>query len=310
MKSSILKMLEGSQAVISGEKLSERLGISRVSVWKHIKKLNELGYAIESTPKGYRLIHSPDIPFAWEFPGREETFHYYPEVGSTMDVARDMARRGSPHFSVVVADCQSKGRGRLKRHWLSEPGGLFFTIILRPELTPVYSYRANFAASYTLARILQTLYEIDARVKWPNDILVGEKKLVGMLTEMEAESDLVTYINIGIGINVNNDPTRQEPQSTSLCQLLDRPTSRKSLLARFLDAYEAQVDLLTDDTVIEKWKRHSMTLNRQVRIVTTQGTHEGMAVDVNDNGALILRQKDGRLKTIVYGDCFVQPQNP
>jgi BirA family biotin operon repressor/biotin-[acetyl-CoA-carboxylase] ligase len=126
---------------------------------------------------------------------------------------------------------------------------------------------------------------------------------------MEAEADWVTFINIGIGINVNNNPTGSEPQATSLRLLLNRKASRIKLLSYYLAAFEDQVQRLADDDVIEKWKKVTMTLNRQVRIVTTRGTYEGVAEDVNASGALILRQKNGRLKTVIYGDCFVQPQD-
>ena len=120
MKSKILDLFRSAQDIVSGETLSTALGISRVSVWKHIQKLQECGYEIEATPRGYQLLKSPDTPFPWEFPQREGLIHYFPEVSSTMDIAREMARKGHPHFSVVIAGRQTSGRGRLRRTWYSK----------------------------------------------------------------------------------------------------------------------------------------------------------------------------------------------
>jgi BirA family biotin operon repressor/biotin-[acetyl-CoA-carboxylase] ligase len=166
--------------------------------------------------------------------------------------------------------------------------------------------RVSFLASITLARILREAYEVDARVKWPNDILVDERKISGMLTEMEAEADRVNFINIGIGINVNNDPSRSVAQASSLRIILGRQISRRELLSRFLDEFESGMQHVDFDGIVSEWKKHTITLNRRVRIVTNQETSEGIAVDVDDNGALILKLADGSLKKILYGDCFHQ----
>ena len=212
-KAQLLKELRSQREIISGEHLSAVLGISRVSVWKHIHKLQELGYHIMSTPSGYRLIDSPDIPFPWEFSDHDYNILYYPEVSSTMDTAKELARKDCPDFTVVVAGRQTRGRGRLKRQWLSDDGGLYFTMVLRPDIPVLMSSRVNFLASLTLACVLRELFQIDAAVKWPNDILVDGHKISGMLSELEAETDRVLFINIGMGINVNNDPSGVEPLS-------------------------------------------------------------------------------------------------
>jgi BirA family biotin operon repressor/biotin-[acetyl-CoA-carboxylase] ligase len=304
MKAQILTLLRAQKGIVSGESLSTALRISRVSVWKHIKKLREVGYTIRSFPKGYQLRRSPDIPFAWEFPGREGKLFYFPVVNSTMDIAKDLARKGCPHFTVIVADRQKKGRGRLNRKWLSDAGGLYFTMVLRPLIPIVLSARISFLASMTLARVLRDMFDVDASVKWPNDILVNEYKIAGMLTEMEAEADRAHFINIGIGININNDPSHSEPRASSLKKILGRQISRNDLLSRFLDDFESQMQQVDFDGIVSEWKKYTITLNRRVRIVTTQETSEGIAVDVDDNGALILKMADGSLKKILYGDCF------
>lgn len=304
MKGQILKILRKENEVVSGEMLSSELGITRVSIWKHIRRLRESGYSIIGTPKGYRLINSPDIPFSWEFPERESQIHYFSEVTSTMDVAKDLARKGCPDFTVVVAGRQKKGRGRLKRIWFSSEGGLYFTIVLRPKISPVVSFKINFSASLVLAQILRNMFGIKAMVKWPNDILVDGKKISGMLSEMEAEADMITFLNIGLGINVNNDPTSEEPMAASLKKVLGREISKKEILARYLEEFEKRLNNVTLDNVISEWKQYTLTLNRHVKIVANHEVSEGFAIDVDENGALVLRLEDGSTKRVIYGDCF------
>ena len=306
MKAQILKLLRAQNGIVSGENLSAALGISRVSIWKNIQRLREAGYTIQSFPTGYQLKHSPDIPFSWEFPTRENKLFYYHEVSSTMDIAKDLARKGCSDFTVVVAGRQKKGRGRLNRVWRSALGGLYFTIVLRPQMPVLFSSRVSFLASMTLARVLGEMFDIEAKVKWPNDILVNELKISGMLTEMEAEADQLHYINIGIGINVNNDPSLSEPKASSLKKLLGRKISVKDLFSNYLEEFEAQMAKADFDKVISDWKTFTTTLNRHVRIVTRRKVSEGIAVDVDDNGALVLKMTDGSLERILYGDCFHQ----
>ena len=168
------------------------------------------------------------------------------------------------------------------------------------------SLRVNFCASLVLALTLQRLYGIPATVKWPNDILVEGRKLAGMLSEMQAESDRVAYVNIGIGLNVNNDPPPSVAGAVSLKGILGRPASRKTVLATFLNALEERLKKLPSADVIAEWKTQTTTIGRWVKIQTQWETAEGRAEDVDENGALILRLADGSKKTIVYGDCFHQ----
>ncbi len=304
MKTRILQILRKQEGIVSGQALSTQLGISRVSVWKHIQHLQALGYEIVSSAKGYRLENSPDVPYPWEFPGRESRIIYHAELPSTMDAAKELARKGCPDLTTVIAGRQTSGRGRLNRQWRSERGGLYFTMVLRPDLPPVLSFRIGFLASLTLARILNQIFGIDVRVKWPNDLLVRERKICGMLSEMEAEADRVAFINIGIGLNVNNDPSAVEQAATSLKIILGRAVSKKEILSRYLDAFERQMQNAAYDGAIEQWKQYSVTLNRDVRVVTAREVFTGKAVDVDDTGALVLKCFDGSLKTIRYGDCF------
>jgi BirA family biotin operon repressor/biotin-[acetyl-CoA-carboxylase] ligase len=306
MKTRILENLKKKEGTVSGQALSVQLGISRVSIWKHIQQLQALGYEITSSAKGYRLVNSPDVPYPWEFAGRESKIIYHAELTSTMDAAKQLARKGCSNFTTVIAGRQTSGRGRLKRQWFSDEGGLYFTVVLRPDLPPVLSFRVSFLASLTLAKTLNEMFGVDVRVKWPNDLLVDEYKICGMLSELEAEADRVAFINVGIGLNVNNDPSGIEPAATSLRAILGRKVSIKEIVARYLDAFEQQMQAAAVDRVIEEWKAYSVTLNREVRVVTTRDVFTGKAIDVDDNGALVLKCADGSIQKILYGDCFHQ----
>ena len=165
MKSRILEILRAEQDVASGTSLSENLGISRVSIWKHIKKLQECGYTITATPNGYRLTDEPDVPYPWEFSETDAHIHYYDELPSTMNTAREKARKGCPDFTVIVAGKQKKGRGRLNRTWVSADGGLYFTVVVRPLIPPFLSAKANFSASLILVKTLRDMFEVPATVK-------------------------------------------------------------------------------------------------------------------------------------------------
>jgi BirA family biotin operon repressor/biotin-[acetyl-CoA-carboxylase] ligase len=302
----LLKVLKQNREVVSAATLSAMCAISMTTVRKHIQRLQALGYSIRSASNGYQLVESPDIPYPWEIPGWEARLLYYPETPSTMEIAKDLARGGCPEFTVVVAGCQTNGRGRLSRKWVSEDGGLYFTMVLRPRLPVPWSCRPGFLASVTLARTVRNLYGIAAGVKWPNDILVDGRKLAGMLCEIETEADRITFLNIGIGINVNNAPPEIEPKATSIRTISGTTVSRNELLTRFLEAFERRMQTGDLAHVIPEWKEHSVTLNQPVRIVTHVEEARGLAVDVDNYGGLILKLADGSLKTVLYGDCFHQ----
>ena len=303
-KQKIFKILNQADGVVSGETLSAELGVSRVSIWKHIQALIQSGMSIVSSPKGYRLTRDPDSLLPWEFDSRQDRIHYFRETASTMDEAMVLARKGCPDFTVVVAQRQTRGRGRMKRAWLSADGGLYFTIVLRPDIPMMLAGLVNLAAAIDMANILRSLYPVDARLKWPNDILVNKHKICGVLSQMEAEGEQVAHMNIGIGLNVNNAPETEEPIAISLRALLGRSVPRREILVAFLDAFEKRVLTFDPHVVIEEWKSHNVTLGRPVRVSTVKDMVEGTAVDVDAHGGLILRLVDGTRQTVIYGDCF------
>jgi BirA family biotin operon repressor/biotin-[acetyl-CoA-carboxylase] ligase len=310
MKAKILQHLSQSATILSGQRLSAVLGVSRVAVWKHIRQLQELGYDIEATPKGYRLLAEPDTPFPWVFGDRADRLHYYPELASTMDEALALARSGCPEFTVVVADRQTKGRGRLQRSWHSVQGGLYFTMVLRPKIPTADSALINLAAGVDIAETVRDLYGIQAQLKWPNDLLVDGRKLCGILSQMAADPDRIEYVNLGVGVNVHNDTRQVSPPAVSVAAVAGRTVSRADILAGFWDRFERRLARGGLSDVVAQWKEKAVTLGRQVRVQTLNDVCEGQAVDIEENGALVLETAGGARKTIVYGDCFHQGGTP
>jgi len=310
IKKNILEFLyQAKGKTVSGVRLSDALNISRVAVWKHINALKENGFDVESRPKGYVLLNSDDLllPFCFKKEFQNKIFHFQ-ELETTMDKAKSLARNETPHLSVVIAENQTMGRGRLNRKWLSSKGGLWFTLILKPRTPPPLSYIYNFAASLSLSKSLRRLFDIDVSVKWPNDLLLDGKKLVGLLSEMETRGDMVEFINIGIGINVNNQPQTHEPNAISLKTALNQNVSRKLILETFLEDFKEQIQSPIQAAachhIIDQWKQMTSTIGRQVRIETFTDVYEGLAMDVDETGALFIKDKTGETKKIIYGDCF------
>ena len=302
-KQQIIALLRQADAVVSGEVLSAALGISRVAVWKHIKGLVQSGTPIISSAKGYFLHGDPDSLYPWVFGSRQTRIHFFQQTSSTMDEAAALVKHDCPNFTVVIAQRQSKGRGRMQRHWLSADGGLYFTIVIRLEIPIVQVGLVNLAAAIDMADTLQSEFQIDARLKWPNDILVKQRKICGILSQMAAEGEHVSHINIGIGLNVNNAP-EEEPLAVSMRELLGRPLPRRDLLMAFLDRFETRMSDFDPQLIIEQWKSCNVTLGQRVRVFVLDNFVEGTAVDIDAHGGLILEMADGAMKTVMVGDCF------
>lgn len=305
IREEVLKALfQAEGETVSGMQLSSRFDISRTAIWKHINQLKTNGFTIESGAKGYVLLNPDDLllPFCFS-PRFQDRIYHFQELSSTMDQAKQSAK-SAPHLSVVIAEHQLNGRGRLNREWVSSAGGLWFTLMLKPQTPPFSAYIYNFAASLSLAASLRILFELPVTVKWPNDLLLEGKKLCGLLSEMATKSDMVEYLNIGIGLNVNNHPGKSEPNAISIKDVLQRPVSRKTILETFLNDFQSRIESIDCHDIIQQWKQITSTIGTQVRIETLTDTFEGLAVDVNKSGALIIKDLDGKQQEIVYGDCF------
>ena len=304
MKGKILKTLRESGDYLSGETLSKQLGISRVSIWKHIRRLKGDGYIIDASPKGYRLVSSPDLLLPCEFPGLEQKIHYFQAIGSTMDAARELAKKGVEEGTIVIAEAQTRGRGRLSREWLSPKGGIYFTIILRPKVSPAYASRINLMAAVAVASTIRELFGLKAELKWPNDVLIEGRKVCGILAEMNAEMDVINFVNVGIGINANTSVPRFEKMATSLKDALGKEISRKEFLRALLVEIRRWQALLMEADLIEEWKKLSTTLNKDVKVVASGEAIVGRAIDVDTTGALIIRERNGSLRNAMAGDCI------
>ena len=324
MRTKVLDLLRraGSE-YISGEKMANLLGISRTAVWKHIGELREAGYAIESAPKnGYILRLAPDRLLPAEIANGLETkivgksIYCYEKIGSTNQEAKRLAAvEGVPDGTIVVAEEQVGGRGRLDRPFFSPPGkGIWFSLVLRPAFLPQEAPKCTLMAAVAVARAMEE-FGLRAAIKWPNDILHEGKKLVGILTEMSAEMDRINYVVIGTGINVNiREEEFPEPirgVATSLSIMRGEPLLRIAFFQAVLRAMDSLYVSVTRDgfaPVFDEWRRFSVTLGQEVRVIGVRDgeTFTGRAVDIDEDGALLVDTEEGR-RRVVAGDVSIRP---
>jgi BirA family biotin operon repressor/biotin-[acetyl-CoA-carboxylase] ligase len=286
---------------VSGPDLAARLDISRAAVWKHVEALREAGFEVESNDAGYRLTEIPDyggpaIEFGLDAPFDIE---YYDSIPSTNARARELAADGKTNVA-VVADEQTGGRGRLDRAWNSPPGGIWLSVLCRPEVPPAHAPVVTLAAAVAAT---ETVHEagVNARIKWPNDLLMptedSEKKLAGILTEMEGEADRVSWVVVGIGINIH---AAGLPESATGLLAHTEELDRRVFVQRLLERFDS---LLNDsDEVVSAWREHALTLGRRVRVETPTGEIIGRAVDIEFPGTLVVKTDDGR-RRVHAGDC-------
>ncbi len=303
-KEKIYTILKEAEDVFSGEKISTILGISRVSVWKHIKGMVRSGIPIISSPQGYYLTPDSDTLLPWEFGAWQDRIHYFQEISSTMDEATELARQGCPDFTVVIAERQTMGRGRMKRVWFSGDGGLYFTVVVRPSIPIMLASLVNLAAAVEMASLLRSSYNIQASLKWPNDILVDKSKICGVLSQMETEGDQVSHVRVGVGLNVNNNLELEELGAVSLKTLSGKHVPRKEILISFLNNFKRRLTDFNPESLIADWKSNNTTIGQHVHVSTLKKTVEGTAVDMDSLGGLILQMADGSRETVIHGDCF------
>ncbi|MGB8216921.1 MAG: biotin--[acetyl-CoA-carboxylase] ligase [Candidatus Methanoperedens sp.] len=316
IKDKILEKLIMSEGKpISGEELAHELSVSRSAIWKHIKALRDEGYSIDSSTNiGYSLTKSPDSLTPGGIRAGLKTniigknIQYFKETESTNIIAREMA--GSvEEGTVVIAESQTGGRGRLGRKWLSPEGGIWLSIILKPGIQPLYAPRITLMAGVSAAKTIRSL-GIPAKIKWPNDILINGKKVCGILTEIEAEIDMIEYCVVGIGIDANVDtesfPEEIRDSSTSLKKELGREINRVDFVQKLLSEFDALYLKFRKDefpSILDEWRNMSATIGEWVKITTQSRTIYGEAIGVDNEGALILETDEGKLEKIVAGNC-------
>ncbi len=310
----------GGPAGVSGTELSQKLGISRTAIWARIEEMRSLGYEIEASPHaGYHLKSVPDVLHGDDIQSRlgpikvvGRDIRVFKETTSTNDVMERLARDGAKEGVVVFAETQTKGRGRLGRQWVSPKGkGLWFSVLLRPKLAPHAVTRVTLGTATAVARAIRKQTGLVPQIKWPNDILFGEKKAAGILTELNAELDTVKYVIIGIGVDVNlaadDLPSALRPIATSLRIEAGHPVSRAALAAEILRQLDYDYRrIMTDfDEVADEWVAQCSTIGRQVSIQLGLETVHGRAEALDSDGALLLRTSHGRLERIMGGDVSV-----
>ncbi|QDX41714.1 biotin--[acetyl-CoA-carboxylase] ligase [Salarchaeum sp. JOR-1] len=292
---------------LSGPALADRLGVSRAAVWKHVEALREEGFGVESTDDGYELTDFPEYGGESVEFGLDAAFtvEYHDTVESTNDRARELATDGRED-AVVLADRQVGGRGRRDRAWESPSGGIWMSVVLRPDIPPARAPLLTLAMAVAVSDAARE-HGVDATIKWPNDVLVSDAnegtpddgKLAGILTEMEGESGRVSWVVVGVGVNANVDPAALYEGATSLRNEAGS-VERRVFVQRVLERFD---DLRGDlDGALAAWRERTSTLGRRVRVHLPDGDLVGEAVDVTETGALVVDTGDER-RVVHAGDC-------
>ncbi|WP_340820726.1 biotin--[acetyl-CoA-carboxylase] ligase [Methanolobus sp. WCC4] len=315
-KKEIIRLLRESEGKpVSGQEIGEKLGITRAMVWKYIRTLRKEGYDIRSSPKtGYILDAAPDRIDPEELKTILSTdligkvISYYSILDSTNNAARDIALK-SAEGTVVIAEKQSKGRGRMGKEWQSSPGGVWLSVILKPSIALENVSKITLIAGIAVTNVLRDI-GVDAHIKWPNDVLVKGKKICGILTEVSAEVDKVDYVIPGIGINANvslsdlSDEIRKD--STSISREMGKNIDRTAFVASLLYELEQQyikfkTKQFTD--IVEEWISLSDTIGKEVKITTPNRIIEGKAVGITEKGALVILDRNNKRQEIFAGNC-------
>lgn len=318
MKTKILNLLKNATEFISGEDISRQLGISRTAVWKYINSLRDEGYIIDSiTNKGYKLTECPDIldsniindGLNINFVGKK--IEILKTVDSTNEEIKRRAAKNAESGLIIASDEQTAGKGRLGRTWKTNNGGIHFTVLIRPELSPADISSVTLASGYAVCLAIRKYTGCDAKIKWPNDIIINNKKVCGILTEMAAQSDRLDFVAIGIGINVNHTdfPDEIKSKATSLFLETGKKIDRNDFfrcvinyLDKVLSSFLVSVSL--DD--IQSFKKLCATIGKKVKVNRNNKIIEGTAIDITSIGELVICDNDGKEILINSGEVTVQ----
>ncbi|WP_240375562.1 biotin--[acetyl-CoA-carboxylase] ligase [Bacillus piscicola] len=316
MRSKLLQLLTSTDSFISGQEISNILGISRTAVWKHIEELRKNGYELEALPrKGYRLLRTPNLASADEIKAQLTTKRigqnivYKKAVASTQETAHEQARNGAPEGTIVVADEQLAGKGRLGRNWYSPPGsGLWSSLILRPDIPPHKAPQLTLLTAVAVVEGIREVTGLGSQIKWPNDILLHGKKTAGILTEMQSDPDRIQAVIIGVGMNVNQEAFPEELAETATSLRIEAGGtvySRAELIAAMLKRFEHWYDhyLMNGFPEIrERWEALTVTIGKEITATTLTKTIKGYAEGITEDGVLILKKSDGTLEHIYSAD--------
>jgi BirA family biotin operon repressor/biotin-[acetyl-CoA-carboxylase] ligase len=314
-------LAENATVVVSGARVARQIGVSRSTVWKMVERLRELGVRVKGHPRtGYFLEKVPDILTADMLRQRlkgsmfgKHIYHFF-KVDSTNRVALELGHAGEPEGAVILGEEQTAGRGRAGRAWHSERAtGIYVTLLLRPKLAPVQAPLLTMMAGLSAHTAIQAQTGLTVDLKWPNDLLIGGKKIGGILTEMHAEPAQVRFVIVGIGLNVNQEklPSELASLATSLRVESGRPQSRLELLVRLLREFERDYnDFLSEGAaaVIERFTRaSSYAQGKRVRVSNGRENFTGTTAGLGPEGLLQVKRDNGQLTTVIAGDVAEAP---
>lgn len=314
----LICLKKAPQQWVSGQQISHQLGITRAAIWKHIKTLKEQGHAIDAAPrKGYRLKKAADLIAADDIRARLNTriigrqgIICLAQTDSTNSHAKRLAHEGAPEGTVVLAESQTSGRGRRGRSWFSPAGqSIYASIILRPAMAPSQTPQITLMTAVAVARALQKSTGLNATIKWPNDILISDKKIAGILTEITTEMDTVDYVVVGLGVNVNTTAADMPPDIRSIATSVRIESgsrfSRINLLCTLLHHFESSYGTLQRDgfkPIMAQWREMSDIIGQPVHVDVLDTRHTGIVEAVDDDGVLILKDDSGQRHRIFSGD--------
>lgn len=316
----LLELFRVRKGTVSGEELSRILNVSRTAIWKHIKNLRSQGYHIEAKrSSGYSLVSAPDVltnaaitaALSTRCLGRNVIC--LPETGSTNVEAYRLAEEGAPEGTVLIADAQCKGKGRLGRIWHSPAGvNLYCSLILRPPIMPVDAFQLTFLSAVAVARAIEKTISINPLIKWPNDILLNGKKVAGLLNEMSAETERVNFVILGIGVNLNMLPDQYPDDlrhpATSLLVESGSPVNRLGFVRTLLESLDSLYSGYIDhgyQPVRDEWVARCGMIGRRIAVNAPAEEIDGVAEGIDESGALLVRKDSGSIVRVLAGDVKI-----
>ena len=320
MKEEILRLLRSADGYISGQELCNRFGVSRTAVWKAINQLKEAGYEIEAQQnKGYRLMAAPDLMTEAEIKSLMHTewvakeVLYFDTIDSTNTKAQELAEKGYPSGTLVVADKQESGKGRRGRSWVSPSGtGIFMTLMIKPDINPNNASMLTLVAALAVAKAITSVTGEEAMIQWPNDIVVNSKKVCGILTEMNAQFDYINHIVVGIGINVHNESFPEEISQMASSLMIEaggKRFHRAQIIAETMSYFEQYYDtfLKTQDlsALVREYDELLVNRNKSVRVLDPKEPFDGKAMGITPKGELIVDTWESR-KLVSSGEVSVR----
>lgn len=323
MKSKILKLLKTSDSYVSGQEMCKYLNVSRTAVWKVMNQLKDEGYEIEAmSNKGYKILNCPDIITNYEIASEMKTKHiatqieYYNEIDSTNIRCKILAEQGAEDGILVVADQQTAGKGRRGRKWDSPKGcGIFMSLMLKPDIAPVNASMLTLVTAMALVKGIKEATGLETKIKWPNDIILNQKKLCGILTEMSSELDYINHVVIGIGVNVNmtSFPNEIAQVATSIAIEQGHPVKRSAIIARTMEAFEEYYERFLKkqnlEDLMEEYNELLIHKDCEIRVLGAREEYVAKAIGIDKSGELLVELEDGTKKKIRSGEISIRGIN-